>query len=150
MGGSRSVLLLTKVHVKNPFVLHFNPIFDFMQQIQIIGNLGEDCQIQEFNGSRFATFRVACTEKIRRSGDNTEVTTWYSCSLNRPDAGVIPYLKKGVRVFVQGLPSYQMYDSATYHCKMIDVRIFVDRVQLCSDRKPEEGPVNPENEAAPF
>ena len=65
-----------------------------MQQIQIIGNLGEDCQIREFNGSRFATFRVACTEKIRRSGDDNEVTTWYSCSLNRPDAGVIPYLKK--------------------------------------------------------
>lgn len=121
-----------------------------MQQIQIIGNLGEDCQIQEFNGSRFATFRVACTEKIRRSGDNTEVTTWYSCSLNRPDAGVIPYLKKGVRVFVQGLPSYQMYDSATYHCKMIDVRIFVDRVQLCSDRKPEEAPAKPDDGVPTF
>lgn len=113
-----------------------------MQQIQIIGNLGEDCQIREFNGSRFATFRVACTEKIRRSGDDNEVTTWYSCSLNRPDAGVIPYLKKGVRVFVQGLPSYSIYDSASQHCKMIDVRIFVDRVQLCSDRRPE-GDTNP-------
>lgn len=121
-----------------------------MQQIQLIGNLGEDCRIVDYNGSRFASFRIACTERLRRSGDDQEITTWYTCNLNRPDAGIIPYLKKGVRVFVQGLPSYSLYDSAVHHCKMLDVRVFVNAVFLCSDRKPEETPAPADDEAAPF
>ena len=115
----------------------FNPI-ELMQQIQIIGNLGDDCRIIDINGSRFASFRVACTEKIKSKGDLIDVTTWYTCSLNKPEGGVIPFLKKGVRVFVQGLPTFKLYDSATQKCKMIDVNIFVDKVYLCSDKKQED------------
>lgn len=108
-----------------------------MQQIQIIGNLGEDAQVRDFNGAKFVTFRVACSEKVKQSGEFVTVTTWYSCSYNRPDSGVVQFLKKGTTVFVQGLPSYTMYDSAANHCKMIDVRIFVDRVQLAGAKREE-------------
>lgn len=102
-----------------------------MQQIQIIGNLGEDAQIRDVNNQKFVSFRVACTEK-RRDGENlVDVTTWYSCSMNRVSSKIVDYLVKGAKVFVQGLPTYALYDSATFHCKMIDVRIFVDKVQLC-------------------
>lgn len=109
-----------------------------MQLIQIIGNLGEDVQIREVSGRKFASFRVACTEKIQRGDETLEVTTWYSCSYNRPESKVMQYLVRGAKVFVQGLPSYAIYDSATYHCKMIDVRIFVDRIELCGS-KPQQG-----------
>lgn len=106
-----------------------------MQQIQIIGNLGADAEIVEFNGAKFVTFRVACSEKITINGNTQEVTTWYSCSYNRADAAVVQYLKAGQNVFVQGKPSYQLYDSQKYRCKMIDVRVLVDKVQLCGSRK---------------
>lgn len=121
-----------------------------MQQIQIIGNLGEDCQVRESNGRKFASFRVACTEKVREGSETRDITTWYSCTLNRPDSGVIPYLKKGVRVFVQGLPSYAIYDSATFRCKMVDVRVFVDKIQLCSDRKEEPVDNRDNHDVVPF
>lgn len=111
-----------------------------MQQIQIIGNLGEDCQVKEFNGRKFVAFRVACSEKMQSSEGPKEVTTWYSCTFNKMDSGVLQYLVKGTKVFVQGRPKYQIYDSATFHCKMIDVSIFVDVVQLCGSRSEQAEP----------
>ena len=106
-----------------------------MQQIQIIGNLGADCEVVEFNGSRFVTFRVAVSEKIKSNEGQREVTTWYSCSYNRAESAIVPYLKAGQPVFVQGKPSYNLYDSAKYRCKMIDVRILVDSIQLCGSKR---------------
>lgn len=111
-----------------------------MQQIQIIGNLGEDCQTREFNGRKFVAFRVACSEKIQSAEGPKEVTTWYSCTFNKMDSGVLQYLVKGTKVFVQGRPTYRIYDSATFHCKMIDVSIFVDVVQLCGSRSEQAEP----------
>lgn len=123
-----------------------------MQQIQIIGNLGEDCQIREFNSSKFVSFRVACTEKVRSANGDQNVTTWYSCTYNRFESGVVPYLKKGAKVFVQGRPSYAIYDSAAYRCKMIDIRIFCDVIQLCGGKQEQGESVNQtsDDEAQPF
>lgn len=109
-----------------------------MQQIQIIGNLGADAEVKEFNGSSFTTFRVGCSEKINTVDGLREVTTWYSCSYNRDTSKILPYLKKGQQVFVEGKPSYSMYDSAVHRCKMIDVRIFVNQIQLCGSRQPAQ------------
>lgn len=111
-----------------------------MQQIQIIGNLGEDCQTREFNGRKFVAFRVACSEKMQTSEGPKEITTWYSCTFNKMDSGVLQYLVKGTKVFVQGRPAYRIYDSAAFHCKMIDVSIFVDVVQLCGSRAEQAEP----------
>ena len=116
-----------------------------MQQIQIIGNLGEDCQVREFNGRKFVAFRVACSEKMQTAECSKEITTWYSCTFNRMDSGVLQYLVKGTKVFVQGRPAYRLYDSATVHCKMIDVSIFVDVVQLCGSRSDQ--PENAQNQS---
>lgn len=115
-----------------------------MQQIQIIGNLGDDARVVEFNGNKFVTFRVACSEKVTVDGKVTEITQWYSCSYNRHDGAVVQYLRRGTTVFVQGKPSYAMYDSKTYKCKMIDVRILVDKVQLGGIKRENQGAPTPE------
>lgn len=115
-----------------------------MQQIQIIGNLGDDAKVVEFNGKKFVTFRVACSEKVTVDGKVTEVTQWYSCSYNRHESAVVQYLRRGTTVFVQGKPSYAMYDSATYKCKMIDVRILVDKVQLGGIKRDAQGAPTPD------
>ena len=117
-----------------------------MQQIMLIGNLGADAQVQNVNGSSFVTFRVACTEKIRRGDTIESVTTWYSCSYNRADSPVIQYLRQGTQVFIIGRPEYAIYDSAKYHQKMIDVRVYVNTLQLCgsaptAQQAPDETPV---------
>jgi Single-stranded DNA-binding protein len=101
----------------------------------LIGNLGADAQVQNVNGSSFVTFRVACTEKIRRGDTIESVTTWYSCSYNRADSPVIQYLRQGTQVFIIGRPEYAIYDSAKYHRKMIDVRVYVNTLQLCGSSR---------------
>lgn len=101
-----------------------------MQQIQIIGNLGADAQIKQNAGEYFVTFRVAVTEKQRVGEEMKPVTTWYSCTYNKADSPVVQYLRTGQQVFIQGKPTYTMYDSAVHHCKMLDVRIFVNSLQL--------------------
>ena len=106
-----------------------------MQQIMLIGNLGADAQVQSVNGSSFVTFRVACTEKIRHGDTSESVTTWYSCSYNRADSPVIQYLRSGVQVFIIGRPRYEIYDSAKYHQKMIDVQVYVNTLQLCGSAR---------------
>lgn len=123
-----------------------------MQQIQIIGNLGEDCQIREFNKSKFVSFRVACTEKIRRGDQEENITTWYSCTYNKFESGIVQYLKKGTKVYVQGRPSYAIYDSAAYHCKMIDIKVFCDVIHLCGGKQEQGVSVNQtsDEEDAPF
>lgn len=78
-----------------------------------------------------------------------EVTTWYSCTYSKMDSGVLQYLVKGTKVFVQGRPVYRLYDSATFHCKMIDVSIFVDLVQLCGSRSDKPEPEKEQNDDNP-
>lgn len=124
-----------------------------MQQIQIIGNLGEDCKINEYNGNKYVAFRVACTRRVHSQSGDYDQTTWYSCTFNRVQSAVVSYLKKGTKVFVQGVPSYVLYDSATYHCKMIDVRIFCDVIQLCGGAPEKQGVSEnqtSDDEAVPF
>ena len=110
----------------------------------IIGNLGANAEVVEVNGSRFVTFRVAVTEKIKK-GETTETRTiWYSCSYNRAESPVVNYLRTGQMVFVQGRPEFRIYDSAVHHCKMVDPRIYVDILQLCgSPEKKDQGEDTP-------
>lgn len=101
-----------------------------MELIQILGNLGADAEVVNHNGAEFVTFRVAVTKKIKKQGETVPVTTWYSCSWNSTSSSVISYMKKGEKVLVIGRPEYIIFDSMKYKCKMIDVRIYVDRVFL--------------------
>ena len=72
-----------------------------MLKVELIGNLGADCEIKESNGSKFVTMRVAHTNKYKKE-DCAEVaqTTWGDVTMNNSDSKVIPFLKAGVKVFV--------------------------------------------------
>jgi single-strand DNA-binding protein len=73
-----------------------------MLVLEIIGNLGSDAVIKDFNGQKFISFSVAHTESyVDKELVKHEKTTWVSC-LKYGESGVLPYLKKGTRVFVRG------------------------------------------------
>lgn len=80
-----------------------------MLQLEVIGNLGADATIREFNGQKFIAFSVAHTESYNdQQGQRHERTTWVSC-LKFGESAVINYLKKGTRVFVRGELSTKIY-----------------------------------------
>lgn len=119
-----------------------------MQQLSIIGNLGADAQVQSTNGSSFIVFRVACSEKFTTNGQEQSQTTWYSCYYHKSDSQVVQFLTKGTKVFIQGRPRYQIYDSFKHHCKMIDVSISVTNLELCGGSSPASGDGSPSDSPA--
>lgn len=97
-----------------------------MVSIEIIGSLGADAEVKDYQGNKFVSFNV-CDN--RRKGD-TEISQWYGCTLNKYSEKLLPYLKKGQQVFVRGIPRYRIFDSAKFHSKMVAVDIMVNDIQL--------------------
>lgn len=73
-----------------------------MLAVTVIGNIGNDAEIKEFNGQKFIAFNVASTERYKdRQGNQHSRTTWVSC-LKPGESSVVTYLKKGTQVYVRG------------------------------------------------
>lgn len=80
-----------------------------MLQVEIIGNIGNDAQVKDFNGKKYIAFNVAHSEKFKnQQGVETERTTWVSV-LKPGESAVAQYLKKGTPVFVRGDISVKAY-----------------------------------------
>ena len=80
-----------------------------MLQVEIIGNIGNDAQVKDFNGKKYIAFNVAHSEKFKnQQGVETERTTWVSV-LKPGESAVAQYLKKGTPVFVRGDLSVRAY-----------------------------------------
>ena len=106
-----------------------------MQKLEIIGNLGADAEVKTYNGGEFVSFRVADTQRVTVNGQQTDQTTWFEVTMNGNGGGLLKYLKAGTKIFVSGRPSYRIYDSAKYRCKMVGVSIFANQVELCGYRE---------------
>lgn len=83
-----------------------------MLKFEIIGNLGADAVVKDDNGRKYVQFSVADSRRYKRAdGTDVEVTNWVSCFMQRADAPVVPYLRKGVRVFVRGNGETRLFSS---------------------------------------
>ncbi len=73
-----------------------------MLKCELVGYIGADAEIKEFNGKRFISFNVATSERFKDAqGNPVSRTTWVSC-LKPGDSAVVNYLKKGTQVFCRG------------------------------------------------
>lgn len=81
-----------------------------MIKMQVIGNLGKDCVVNQVNGKNVINFTVAHTEKYKDSqGNNQEKTTWVDCAYWTDRTAVAPYLQKGTQVYVEGTPEVRTF-----------------------------------------
>ena len=81
-----------------------------MIKMQVIGNLGKDCVVNQVNGKNVINFTVAHTEKYKDSqGNNQEKTTWVDCAYWTDRTAIAPYLQKGQQVFVEGSPEVRSF-----------------------------------------
>ena len=113
-----------------------------MFKVEIIGNLGADCEVKADQGYKFATFRVAHTERWTDQDNKEQVsTTWIDCTMNNVESKVIPFLKQGVKVFVRGFGSLRLYSSKKDRCMKAGLTIKVLEIELCggtSDEVPRQ------------
>ncbi|GAB3009098.1 single-stranded DNA-binding protein [Niabella terrae] len=81
-----------------------------MIKMQVIGNLGKDCLVNNVNGRNVINFTVAHTEKYKDSqGVSQEKTTWVECAWWTDRTAVAQYLTKGKQVFVEGQPEVRSF-----------------------------------------
>lgn len=111
-----------------------------MIKLEVIGNLGADAQLQEKNGNRFVSFRVANTDKWtdKATGQIIESTQWISCTLNGDGGALTPFLKKGSKVFLRGNAQFVIFSSAKTHQMEVGVNLFVREIELCGGQKEKE------------
>lgn len=81
-----------------------------MIKLQVIGNLGRDCEMKEINGKHVINFNVAHSEKFKdATGNLKERTTWVNCAYWTDRTAVAQYLTKGKTVYVEGSPEAEAY-----------------------------------------
>lgn len=109
-----------------------------MMKMEVIGHLGADVEVVEIDGSKFATCRVAHTDKYKgKDGTPIVSTQWVEVSV-RHDAPIVPYLKKGTLLYVRGDVRLRVYSSEKDRCYKAGVRIFATETQLLGGGKQDE------------
>lgn len=82
-----------------------------LNKVILIGNLGNDPEVREFDGRKVANFSVATNERYtKRDGSVSERTQWFRVSFWGKTAETVErYLKKGSQVYVEGRLSTSEY-----------------------------------------
>lgn len=117
-----------------------------MLKVEIIGNIGNDAAVKDFNGKKFIAFNVAHSEKYKDAQGNTvEKTTWVSV-LKPGESNVVQYLKKGTGVYVCGDLSVKTYTDSQ-HQTQVGVNCLARELQLLpgkrdQNQQPQQGGTN--------
>lgn len=102
-----------------------------MMKLEIIGNLGADAEKRTENGQSYILFSVADTDSYTKAdGSKVENTTWVNCILNGDGGNLLPYLKKGTKVFVRGRQSLRVFSSAKDKMMKAGVDLNVREIEL--------------------
>jgi single-strand DNA-binding protein len=105
-----------------------------MIKLQVIGNLGRDCVVNNVNGKNVINFSVAHTEKFKDAqGVQKDKTIWVECAWWTERTGIAPYLKKGTQVYAEGQPDVRTYQTQDGK-QGTSLTIRVQNVQLLGTR----------------
>ena len=86
-----------------------------MIKMMLTGLLGNDCEIHEVGKRKVINFNVAVNQDHKDAdGNKVEKTEWVKAALWKSDGQsmkIADYLKKGTKVFLEGIPSAEGYES---------------------------------------
>lgn len=103
-----------------------------MQQLIIVGHLGEDAQVKDLGTTQVINFSVAVTDKVK----DEKITTWYRCAYFTNNVAIAPYLTKGSLIGVNGKPELETYASPDGSTKA-NLKCLVKEIKLYSSTKPQ-------------
>ena len=115
-----------------------------VNRVFLLGNVGSDPEIRESNGGKFATFRIATTDKGYTKRDGTQVperTEWHNIVANSNIVGVIEnYVRKGTKLYIEGKLRTRKY-TARDNTERTVTEIYIDNLELLGG-KPQEQNTN--------
>jgi len=119
-----------------------------MLVVELIGNIGNDAQVKDFNGKKYIAFNVAHSEKFKnQQGVETERTTWVSV-LKPGESGIVQYLRKGTPVFVRGELSFKQFQDSGHNWQ-VGVNCLAREIQLLPGGKRDQNAQQAEPGTAP-
>lgn len=102
-----------------------------MLQCEVIGNLGSDAEIKEFNGNKYVSMNIAHSEYSKdTNGNKAEQTIWVSALWYGDGGALLQYLKKGAKVFIRGRQRVKLYADKNGNAQFA-INVNVNEVQLC-------------------
>lgn len=126
-----------------------------MFQITAAGNIGNDAELKEIGGNKYASFSIAIKERTK---DGSK-TTWARAMKVDKEGKLTPYLTKGMKVFVIGRPTISAYINKDKEA-VGDLTIWVNELEFGSSAKAENNqqpqqyqqpfPPLPDNDDLPF
>lgn len=115
-----------------------------VNKVILLGNVGSDPEIRESNGGKFATFRLATTDKGYTKRDGTQVperTEWHNIVANSNIVGVIEnYVRKGTKLYIEGKLRTRKY-TARDNTERTVTEIYIDNMELLGG-KPQDQNAN--------
>lgn len=109
-----------------------------MLKCELIGYLGADAQVVEYEGRKFVACRVADSDSWKdRDGVRHERTRWIDVVVNNYE-GILPYLKKSTLVFVRGDVDLRVFSSPKDKCMKCGATVRAAEVKLLSAARREE------------
>jgi single-strand DNA-binding protein len=83
-----------------------------MLKLLVIGNLGKDAVVNTLqSGQAVINFSVAHTENYKdRDGNKQQKTQWVDCAWWTDKHAIVPYLKKGTQVYLEGQPEVKTFN----------------------------------------
>ena len=116
-----------------------------MLKAQVLGHLGNDCQVSNVNGVTIINFNCCHSEKYKnREGEIVNKSVWVNCSYFTEKTAIAAYLKKGTQIYAEGTPSVDVYKNKDGQ-QIPQLKLRVNMVQLLGGNKQE----NNNQQAAP-
>lgn len=110
-----------------------------MIKLQVIGNIGRDCVVNNVNGKNVINFSVAHSEKFKDAqGQQKDKTIWVECAYWTDRTAISPYLKKGTQVYAEGIPEIRNYTTKE-GTPATSLSLRVSMVQLLGSRNDNQG-----------
>jgi single-strand DNA-binding protein len=86
-----------------------------MIKIMLTGALGNDCEVREVGENKAIKFNVAVNQDYKDGdGNKVEKTEWIKAVLwksGKQSTKVSEYLKKGQKVYIEGIPSSEGFEA---------------------------------------
>lgn len=112
-----------------------------MIKMMLTGCLGNDCEIREVGNRKVIHFNVAVNQDYKDAdGHKVEKTEWVKASLWKADdksTKIADFLKKGTRVYLEGIPASEGYESKDKKIKS-GLVVSVNSIELIGPAKEKE------------
>ncbi len=100
---------------KSMFNINFKVMSTLRNQVQLIGNVGNDPEITNFeSGKKVSRFSLATNDYYRKDGEKIQITEWHNLIAWGKQAELVEnYVSKGKEIAVHGKLTYRSYETET-------------------------------------